>query len=53
VHWTGQEVKGLEDETDLTIADFGELVVDHRRDIFLPKLVAPCGGRIEAAEHVH
>jgi hypothetical protein len=29
----GQQVEGLEDEADLAVADVGQFVVAHRRDI--------------------
>jgi hypothetical protein len=43
----------LEDEPDLAIANRGQLVAVHLRDILAVEFVASGARRIEAAEHVH
>ena len=48
-----QEIECLENETDLAVADVGELVVDHGGDVLAVELVAAGRRRIETAEHVH
>jgi len=48
-----QQIERLENETNLAVADLGELVVDHVRDVLAVELVAAGRRRIEAAEHVH
>jgi hypothetical protein len=48
-----QQIEGLEDETDLLVANSGELAVVHRRDELAVQPVFAVIGRIEAADHVH
>jgi hypothetical protein len=49
----GEQIKGLEDESDLLVPDLGQLVAVHRRNVFAIELITSGAGRIEAAEHVH
>src|ERR1039457_2989744 len=49
----GQQVEGLEDETDLTVADARQLVVGHLADQVAVDVVQALGGGIEAADQVH
>ncbi len=49
----GQQLKVLEDEADLAVADIGELIIVHVRDVFAIQLVAAARGRVEAPHHVH
>src|SRR5207237_3319795 len=50
---TLKQVEGLKNETDLPIADRGELVVVHVCDVAAIEFVTPGCRRIETAEHVH
>ena len=47
------EVEALEDEADLAVAQVSELVLGDVADVDAVEQVAPGGGRVEAAEHVH
>jgi len=49
----GQEVERLEDETDLLVADRGELVVVEVGDLGLVQPVGAERGRVETPEEVH
>jgi hypothetical protein len=49
----GEQVEGLEDETDLLVADAGELVVVELGDVVAVEPVAALGGAVEAADEVH
>ena len=48
-----QQVEGLEDETDLLVADARQLVVVHLADLFAVEEVGALRGRVEAANQVH
>ena len=48
-----QQVKRLEDKSDLAISDCGQLVIVHLGDIAAVEFVAPGRRRIETPEHIH
>src|SRR5205085_11795759 len=50
---TRQQVEGLKDKTDLTVANFRQFVVVHFRHVLAIEVVMAGGRRIETAQHVH
>ena len=48
-----QEVEGLEDEADASVADVGEGVVGDAADVFAGEDIGAGGGAVEAAEDIH
>jgi hypothetical protein len=49
----GQQVEALEHETDLAVADIGQLVVAHPGHVLAVEFVAAVAGRIQAAQQIH
>ena len=50
---TRKQVEGLKDKSDLTVANFRQLVVVHLRHVFAIEFVMTGGRRIETAQHIH
>ena len=51
--WVGDEVEALEDEADLVVADFGELVVAEVGNVLAVDEVLARGADVQAAQHIH
>ena len=49
----GDQVEGLEHETDLLVADLGQLILLHRADVLALEEIAAGGRRVETADDVH
>src|SRR5690606_24217044 len=46
----GEQIEALEDEADAAVADLGQLVARHARDVVPADLVSPLARSVEAAE---